>query len=189
MSRKNAIVAVGSYEDFVKTGGIRFSVETVGSHVLVPARIARCNRERAEYHGWKQRCVDGAALKEGATAQEKFDKIGRQVTHFNSGSESWSVDREGGERLDMFVLSAIAEFKKITIGATIELAAKTAETRKLSTGQYLRALGTGDGQIAKRAADLRRASASDAEAQKVAEMESELMGEGEEEIVEQEIAA
>jgi hypothetical protein len=69
-----------------------------------PMKAHQSNREYAEFHGWKQRLVDTAAMSKDtktglpATPAEKVEAIRAIVAHYESGTDKWSRVSEGGPK-------------------------------------------------------------------------------------------
>lgn len=111
-----------------ESGLIAFVVADIGEIVFDPKKAHVANRAYAEFHGWKQRHVDAAALShdtttgKAATPQEKYDAIKALRDHYESGVAEWSV--AGGEGTGRsLIIEAIAKVK----GLTYEEAVKTVE--------------------------------------------------------------
>ena len=95
-SKANAVVTATMVDN-----GVEFVIAGVGKIRLDYAKLSAANLEYARFHGFKQRCVDAAALSRDtstgkpAAPQEKFDAIKEIVDHYESGSTDWSM--AGGE--------------------------------------------------------------------------------------------
>lgn len=79
-------------------------------------------RERAMFHGFKQRVSDAAAIPADpttgrpASASEKWEAMKQIVDHLNSGASEWNVKRaEGGRDTSGLVMHALANLKGKTI--------------------------------------------------------------------------
>src|SRR3954463_5945761 len=81
--------------------------EAAGSDTVMtfnPTLAHAANRTYAEFHGWKQRLVDTAAMSKDtktglpATPAEKVEAIKALIAHYESGTEKWSRVAEGGPK-------------------------------------------------------------------------------------------
>jgi len=72
---------------------IHFHVLGGGDAVLDLSKVLPANHQRAEFHGWTQKCVDKCAIQrdpttgKSATAKEKFEVLKACVDHLNAGGE------------------------------------------------------------------------------------------------------
>lgn len=79
-------------------------------------------RERAEMHGWEQRIRDNAAItrkqKDGTvitvTEAMRRDAVAEMVSHYESGTENWSVRGPGSVAKQNPVIAAIAAKRNCT---------------------------------------------------------------------------
>lgn len=109
-------------------------------------------RDRAEYHGWVQRLCDGAAKARNtadgkpAPASEKRAAIQRLADHYETGTESWNLVREGGggggPGLDTTILAAVSEATGRDLGAVRAMVAEGATKRGMKPADYLAQLAT-----------------------------------------------
>lgn len=82
-------------------GRIMFTVGGAGFAVLDTNRVHEANRAYAEFHGWKARCIDTAAMNRDtdtglpASPAEKLDAIKRLVAHYESGTADWKMVSAG----------------------------------------------------------------------------------------------
>jgi len=80
--------------------GITFTVLGAGDCTLTLANVSAACKERAQWHGFIQRCADGAAKARNtangqpASPADKLAGIARIVEHYNSGSAEWSLKTE-----------------------------------------------------------------------------------------------
>lgn len=105
MAKADAIVAVTqSAESAVITVTVKGGNEDGTDFVITfdPTKAHANNRTYAEFHGWKARIVDTAAMsrdtKTGASATPARKAVAIQalVAHYESGSDKWSRVSEGG---------------------------------------------------------------------------------------------
>jgi len=103
-------------------GSIQITVRGFEPIVFDPMRASLINRRRAEFHGWKQRLGDAAAIEaDSATGRtdpgEKVRRIQALVDFYQSGSEDWSRKAGGGARAETrtdMVLQAMVNLGKAT---------------------------------------------------------------------------
>ncbi len=133
-------------------GTILFRVKGAGEFTFDPAKASEANRARALRHGFVQRLSDAAAKSrdtktfQPASPASKLAAMQVLATHYESGAEGWSPEREAstGPGLDVMALEAVA---KATGKAEAEVRAMVAEGagRKAITPRvYLAALCTAD---------------------------------------------
>lgn len=100
MPKKDAIITVAQTED----GIINVTVKGAGVVTFDPKKAHAANRTYAEFHGWKQRFVDTAALPadpktgKAAPADEKYEAVMAIKEHYESGTESWTRTTKGEAR-------------------------------------------------------------------------------------------
>src|SRR5258706_8379776 len=81
-------------------GRILFRVKGAGEFTFAPAKASEANRARALRHGFVQRLSDAAAKsRDTATGQpaspaSKLAAMQTLATHYESGAEGWSPERE-----------------------------------------------------------------------------------------------
>lgn len=69
-----------------------------------PSKVHAANKSYAEFHGWKQRFVDAAAMSKDtktglpASPEAKAKAISALIGHYESGTEKWSRVSEGGPK-------------------------------------------------------------------------------------------
>ena len=104
--------------------GMIFSVIGQPDLVLETGKVSDHLRERAMFHGFKQRVSDAAAIpanpKTGkpASASEKWAAMKQIVDHLNSGASEWNAKRaEGGRDMSGLVMQALAVLWKLDVSA------------------------------------------------------------------------
>ncbi len=101
MAKKDAVITV---TQDAETGVITVAVKGAGNVTFDPKKAHASNRTYAEFHGWKQRLVDTAALPadpktgKAAPADEKFEAILAVVEHYEGGSDQWTRTSKGAPR-------------------------------------------------------------------------------------------
>lgn len=106
MAKANSVVQVTRVPNEGEGGGftIDVSVMGAGSVSFDPRQVHEGNRDYAEFHGWKQRFVDAAAISrdpktgESASPSDKLEAIMALVEHYESGTEKWSRVSEAGPK-------------------------------------------------------------------------------------------
>lgn len=141
--KSNAVVSyLVSFVDGKKV--ITFNVLGAGKLAFHPDRASEQCRNDAEDNGWIQRIVDKAAIGrdpqtgKSATPEQKLAAMRAIVEHYESGTEQWSMVREGsGEVQAGLTLQAIAFIKKMTLDAAAAAVKKQAEEYGLSVQKVL----------------------------------------------------
>lgn len=112
--KAGSVVAVSAMDD----GRIKFDLKGAGEIVFDPAKASAANRKHAEFHGWKQRLSDAAALSrdttngQAASVADKFAAIKDLAEWYMEGGEEWARTG-GGEGGKSITLEAIAKVKAI----------------------------------------------------------------------------
>lgn len=172
---------------------IKFDVKGAGSFTFDYSKVAPNLRIRAERHGWIQRISDKAAIgsqdadgnliREEDKAKIKFDAMAACASHYESGTDEWSMVSTSGEvTLRDLTVRAIAQVLKIDAAAAKEKVEAQAKSVGKTTRQLLNDYRNGKGKvrdayIALRDAELSTDDSSD-------DLLAELMGEDEGEKVE-----
>ena len=177
MARENAVVQVAFNET---ANSILFTVAGAGQTELFMDKLNDAIFNRAATHGLVQRVSDGAAIPKrsgvSATPEEKLARMARIVDHYNSGAVEWDLPRgPHGERIDMFVIWAYAEIKGIDQAAAYKILSDKADEKGMALKDVVKATGAIE-VIAAKVIELRKAKASQAEADLVNAMEEELLG-------------
>lgn len=94
------------------------------------------NRERAELFGWKQRISDGAALVKGSSPADKLAEMARLVQHYESGNESWTLERGEVVRIPI-ELKALANIQRLEITIVQQRMIAVCEKQRISERQFL----------------------------------------------------
>lgn len=121
-------------------GTIQITVRGFDPIVFDPMKASLLNRRRAEFHGWKQRLGDAAAVEaDTATGRtdpaEKVRRIAALVEFYQAGGDDWSRKAGGGARAETrvdLVLQAMVNLGKARdtehARARVEAAARKAES-------------------------------------------------------------
>jgi hypothetical protein len=131
-------------------GNITFHVKGAGDVTLKLARVGEANQVRAMRHGFIQRVADAAALSRNtangqpATPEAKLAAMTRLVEHYNSGSEAWAPEREGGSGpgLDGLALAAVAEATGKSLADVVTLVTVSSKAKGVTPRVYLATLTT-----------------------------------------------
>jgi len=91
--RENATVVVGEYGG-AADAPITIQIVGGGLHTFHPGRVADGLRAYAQYHGWKQRLVDG--LGGDKTPAERDGIVAALIAHYEGGATDWRVRGVGG---------------------------------------------------------------------------------------------
>lgn len=120
------------------TGVLTFNVLGVGSFEFDPTKAAPVNREHAEYHGWLQRIVDGAAIPvadpegnivpKSERSRMKYAAMIRLRDHYESGAEDWSLAGGGGGARSI-TIEAIARVFECEYEEAVEMVERHAEKK------------------------------------------------------------
>lgn len=142
--KSNSVVTVAQTE----AGMILVTVLNAGVVEFDPSKAHASNRKHAEFHGWKQRLSDAAAMSRdpangaAATPKEKMEAIAELAEHYMSGSEEWSRAGGGGGAKSL-TIEAIARVQGISYeDADAQVTAMAAE-KKEDRKKTLAFLGTG----------------------------------------------
>lgn len=141
--KSNSVVTVQQVE-----GKIAFNVLGVGILTFDPTKVDAANRTHAEFHGWKQRIVDGAAISrdtttgQPATPKEKYDAMAELIAHYESGSAEWSRAGGGGGGKSI-TIEAIARVQNLSYEAAEAEVDAMAVKRNEERKKTLAFLGTG----------------------------------------------
>lgn len=122
----------------VQAGTVTFTA-TDGEQLVFRAANAHPDMRRyAEFHGWKQRLSDTAALSrngqtgKSATDSERMGEIRRLAAYYESGADSWSMRASGEPReVGGLVLRAVAAIQGVSVDEMRERL--TAKAEKLET--------------------------------------------------------
>lgn len=101
MAKANAVVTCKPEWTDGKLTAVVYGVAGMDDIRMDLAAVHQSNRDYAEFHGWKQRGVDTAAISrdpktgQAASPADKRDAIAKLVDHYMSGSEKWSRVAEG----------------------------------------------------------------------------------------------
>lgn len=133
-----------------EAGNVTFHVKGAGDIILRVAGISDANRVRAMRHGLIQRVSDAAALSRNtangqpATPEAKLAAMTRLVEHYNSGSEAWAPEREGGSGpgLDGLALAAVAEATGKSVADVVTLVTVSSKAKGVTPRVYLATLTT-----------------------------------------------
>lgn len=112
--KSNSVVMVEQTET-----GIAVNVLGAGSVTFDPTKAHQSNRIHAEFHGWKQRLADAAAMSRDdetgkpASPADKLAAIQALIEHYESGSAEWSRVGGGGGGKSL-TIEAIARVKNLT---------------------------------------------------------------------------
>ncbi len=119
------------------TGSVwTFEVKGAGK-VTFDTRLAHeKNWLRAELFGWKQRISDGAALRKDATPAEKLAEMTRLVQHYESGNESWTLERGEVVRIPI-ELKALANIQRLEITIVQQRMIAVCEKQRITERQFL----------------------------------------------------
>lgn len=117
----------------VQAGTITFTAADGEQVVFAAANAHPANRAYAEFHGWKQRLSDTAALSrngqtgKSATDSERLTEIRRLAGFYESGVDQWTARASGEPReLGGLVLRAVALIQGVSVeDMRIRLKAKT----------------------------------------------------------------
>ena len=122
----------------LESGAIRFTVPGIGggSRTFDPRLAHEANRTHAEFHGWKQRIGDGAALECGpdgkpASAAVKLDRMGRIIDWYETGTDQWRMDTTGGGGQSIVVQA----YQRVQNVATYDMAKGMIERRAEARGE------------------------------------------------------
>lgn len=145
--KANTVVTT-SHDPVART--LTFAVRDCEPLILHLDKVSDANKARGLIHGFNQRVVDAAArARDTATGAakspaEKRAAMARIVDHLNSGAETWSPEREGGQGpgLDAMILAAVAEATGRDVEGVRAMVAAGAEAKKVGQREYLAALGT-----------------------------------------------
>lgn len=116
--KSNSVVTVQQMEG----GIIAITVLGAGDLTFDPAKADAANKAHAEFHGWKQRLSDAAAISRDpetgkpASPADKLAAIRALVEHYESGSAEWSRIGQGGGGKSL-TIEAIAELKGVEYAA------------------------------------------------------------------------
>lgn len=99
------------------TALLTFAVKDGGNVVLDTAKLSLAVIQRAAWHGLKQRVSDRAAISRNtdtgkpASPKDKLDAMRALVDHYHSGTNEWSMKREGGagQSADSLLCEAMAQ--------------------------------------------------------------------------------
>ncbi len=130
--REGSIVSITKDHD----GTILAAVKGFAPLRFNPAKASLANRKYAEFHGWKQRLSDKAAVSAdtdtGKTdAQMKYDGIVKLITFYEAGGDDWNMKSAGGgSRFDsgLVILAMIRAFGKTA--DEIEAIVKATEAKR-----------------------------------------------------------
>lgn len=135
--KSNSVVTVQLLDD----GRIQYDVlgATNGAVIFDPKKASASNRAHAEFHGWKQRGADGAALSrdtdtgQPASPNEKRERIAALMAFYEEGTDDWSRVGVGGGGKSLTV-EAIAAEKGIDYDAAETMVEEFAKTGKDGKG-------------------------------------------------------
>lgn len=128
--KANSVVMVERLDD----GRISVAVLNAGTLAFDPTKASRANREYAEFHGWKQRLADAAAISRDdetgrpASPEDKLNAIRARIEHYESGSDEWSMVGGGGGGKSL-TIEAIALVKDIDYEAAQAIVARYADEK------------------------------------------------------------
>jgi hypothetical protein len=141
--RANSVVSVA-----INGGSMVFSVLGMPDLILNTEKLHSDIRERAMFHGFKQRVSDAAAIPadmqtgKPASPSEKWEAMKAIVDHLNSGASEWNIKRaEGGFGGVGIVLQAVANLKKTTVEALEKQLAVIAAREGVELPQVVKRLG------------------------------------------------
>lgn len=148
-----------------------FDVLGEGKITFDPSRAHASNRENAEFHGWKQRFVDAAAIevtdkagdvipKETRNAM-KFEAMRAIRDHYESGAESWTLRTAGGGVSTAITLEAIARVQRISVDAARSKIEKYATLKFEGDTRKALAHLRGDAKVAQAILDIQRERIAD----------------------------
>jgi len=86
----------------IDNGVVTFTVAGAGDTMLDLGALSEATRHRAMVHGMIQRVSDAAAMSRNdetgkpASPADKLAAMARLVDHYNSGTDQWTMVREGG---------------------------------------------------------------------------------------------
>ena len=128
--KSNSVVTVQQTET-----GLTFDVIGAGSFVLDMGKLHSDVRQRAAFHGMKQRIADAAAIArdqstgQSATPAEKYAAMKALADHYMTGTAEWSRRGEGGGGAKSITIEAIARVQGVDY-ATAEDAVTRLAMRK-----------------------------------------------------------
>lgn len=143
---------------------IVFAVAGQGELTFDPAKAAQSNRLHAEIHGWVQRIVDKAAIgvtdKDGNViprterSRMKYHAMNEVITHYESGSEDWSMKGQRVVADDELTIRAVMAVKSMSyddVQASINRQSEALQTKRSAVLAALR----GNKAVAEKMAELR----------------------------------
>lgn len=154
--------------ELLEGGILRVTVLGAGHVEFDPAKASDANRDYAEYHGWKQRLSDAAALGrnpetgQSASPADKLAAIQALATHYMSGSADWSPARAEGGNEGGITLRALARVQGVEVETMRARVAEQAEKRGITPKAYLARVAGAEAVI--RAIAAIRAESGDAKA-------------------------